>query len=1091
MSPRSSGQRAVSTGAERLRAYWEERRFDRERLVGLAVRHWEIGLYAILIALALSLRLWDLGARALHHDESLHAFYSWELYKGRGYEHVPFMHGPFQFFGTALTFVLFGASDYTSRVWPVLFGTALVGLPYFLRGYLGRSGALIAAALLAFSPTLMYFSRFARNDIYIAFFTLALIVCIWRYLAERRDLYLYLSAGLLALSFATKEVTFISVAIFLLYLDLLVTDDLVGQLRQSQKLDALSTALAYVVVLPLAWVFVALWPLLGEPRRRLSIRDELPAAGALLLLIGTLSLPQFAAGVQKLPFVEDKGLDVPEEERLRNLSVVFCLVAAAYVGLIWRARVWLVAAGIFYAIFVLLYTAFFTNLGGFWTGIWGSLDYWLSQQHERRGDQPDYYYFVLSPVYEFLPLIFALAGALWYAFRCSLPYKAMAVAALALVLILTFVGHDVRYIASYHIQIRFVIVIGAILLLPLERFTKFLLFWMLATLFALTVAGEKMPWLHVHLALPLAILAAKVLHDLLTKVDVKLERLELPPLDRWAPFGYAALAAALAVVVFIVAGPASGGSIGAWLLAVVALGTVVWVARAQSAQAALQVGAVALVCALGVFTLRAAILASWGHPNLPQLQAKLGTEDHGDTPVEMLVYTQSSPDIPVLRDEIDRVAAASGLGHDLPIEVDSELSWPWVWYLRDYNHVGYPSFSGDYQPPTGTVLLVWDENASGLSLSPDSFSEGVPFTLRWWFPEYGTYRDLTVEDFFADLFDPAAWDAWRGYFIDRELVPALGTLDAVAYFPQGFEVSRPPPPTLPADVDTFWMEDGQLVIGGPGAALSQLSQPGGIAVDAEGNLYVADSLNHRVQKYGADGQYLAATGTSGAEPGQFSEPWSVAVDAEGNVYVADTWNHRIQRFDADLNFVDAWGQPAADLANPGPYDLFGPRDIAIDADGDLLVTDTGNKRVLKFSPDGEHLATYGSGGSGPGEFNEPVGIAVGPDGDIYVADAWNRRIQRFDSDFTYVGEIEVESWGSEGVTDKPYIAVLPDGRVLATDPANGRVLAFDAEGDLLATWESPGGRPVGIALASDGQVYVSDGAASQVRRVPLETLLGE
>ena len=1078
----------MATGAERLQGYWAERRFDRERLVGLAVRHWEIGLYAVLIALALSLRLWDLGSRALHHDESLHAFYSWELYKGRGYEHVPFMHGPFQYFGTALTFILFGASDYTSRVWPVLFGTALVGLPFFLRGYLGRTGALIAAALLALSPTLLYFSRFARNDIYIAFFTLALIVCIWRYLAERRDLYLYLAAGLLALSFATKEVTFITVAIFLLYLDLLVTYDLVGQLRQTQKLDAWGTALAYAVVLPLAWLFVALWPLLGELRKRFSIRDEFPAAGALLVLIGTLTLPQFAAGVQKLPFVEDKGPVVPEEETLRNVSVTFCLIAAAYVGLIWRARVWLIAAGIFYAIFVLLYTSFFTNMGGFWTGIWGSLDYWLSQQHVQRGDQPDYYYFVLLPVYEFLPLIFALGGALWYAFRGSLLYKAIAVAALALVLILTFVGDDLPLIGSYHIQVRFVIVIGAMLLLPLERFTQFLLFWMLAILFGLTVAGEKMPWLHVHLALPVAILAAKVLHDLLTRVDLKLEGLELPPLERWAPSGYAALAAALAVVVFIVAGPASVGSVGGWALALVALGTVVWVARSQSGQAALQVGAVALACALGVFTLRAGILASWGHPNLPQLEGRLATEDHGDTPVEMLVYTQSSPDIPVLRDEIDRLATASGRGRDLPIEVDSSLTWPWPWYLRDYRSVGYPVFSEDYQPPTGTVLLVEKANVDHLNLSPDSFSEGVPFTLRWWFPEHGTYRDLAVKDFFADLFDPGTWDAWRGYFIDRELEPGLGTMDAVAYFPQGFEVSRPPPP---AEVETVWVEDGQLVIGGPGAAAGQLSQPAGMAVDAQGNLYVADSLNHRIQKYGPDGHYLAATGDLGAAEGQFSEPWSVAVDAQGNIYVADTWNHRIQKFDSDLNFVTAWGQPATDLANPGPYDLFGPRGITIDAEGDLLVTDTGNKRVLKFSPDGEHLATYGKGGSGPGEFEEPVGIAVGPGGDIYVADTWNQRIQRFDADFNYLGEIEVESWGSQGVTDKPYIVVLSDGRVLATDPANAGVLVFSAKGELLATWELPGGRPVGIALTADGQVYVSDGAASEVRRVPLETLLGE
>src|SRR3989304_4336417 len=84
---------------------------------------WGAPAYASLLVVGAGMRFWGLGSRALHHDESLHGFYSYQLYQGNGYEHNPLMHGPFQFFGTALTFFLSGgASDYTVRVLPAFFG---------------------------------------------------------------------------------------------------------------------------------------------------------------------------------------------------------------------------------------------------------------------------------------------------------------------------------------------------------------------------------------------------------------------------------------------------------------------------------------------------------------------------------------------------------------------------------------------------------------------------------------------------------------------------------------------------------------------------------------------------------------------------------------------------------------------------------------------------------------------------------------------------------------------------------------------------------------------------------------------------------
>ena len=173
---------------------------------------WEVAAYLLLMALALAMRLWDLGDRAMHHDESLHALYSWYIIEGRGYEHNPLLHGPFQFFSTGGVFFLFGDSDYTARLLYALFGTALVGMPWLLRDRLGRTGALLAAVLLALSPTLLYFSRFARNDILMAVWTMGMVALIWSYLRHQRPRDLYLLSGFLALAFTTKETAYLTIA---------------------------------------------------------------------------------------------------------------------------------------------------------------------------------------------------------------------------------------------------------------------------------------------------------------------------------------------------------------------------------------------------------------------------------------------------------------------------------------------------------------------------------------------------------------------------------------------------------------------------------------------------------------------------------------------------------------------------------------------------------------------------------------------------------------------------------------------------------------------------------------------------------------
>src|SRR5919201_264260 len=162
-------------------------------------------LWASIILFTIITRFWDLGSRAYNHDESLHTLYSWYLYQGRGYTHDPMMHGPFQFHLNALLFFLFGDTDYSGRILPAIFGVLAVSIPLFMRRWLGRVGALLCAAFIAIAPDIMYYSRFARNDIYHAVWSLLAIIGLFGFISTRQGRYFILGAAAVSLMWATKE----------------------------------------------------------------------------------------------------------------------------------------------------------------------------------------------------------------------------------------------------------------------------------------------------------------------------------------------------------------------------------------------------------------------------------------------------------------------------------------------------------------------------------------------------------------------------------------------------------------------------------------------------------------------------------------------------------------------------------------------------------------------------------------------------------------------------------------------------------------------------------------------------------------------
>ncbi|MBM2826977.1 MAG: hypothetical protein HW403_1041, partial [Dehalococcoidia bacterium] len=244
---------------------------------------------------------------------------------------------------------------------------------------------------------------------------------------------------------------------------------------------------------------------------------------------------------------------------------------------------------------------------------------------------------------------------------------------------------------------------------------------------------------------------------------------------------------------------------------------------------------------------------------------------------------------------------------------------------------------------------------------------------------------------------------------------------------------------------------------------------------------------NRLLKYDSDGKLTAQLGGLGASDGQFREPWGVAVDDGGYVYVADTWNHRIQVFDKDLKYLRKWGY-FANTQDPtaSPGGLFGPRDLAVDVQGNLLVSDTGNKRIQKFSPEGSFMKSYGGPGAGPGRFMEPVGLDVTSDGRIYVADTWNHRVQWFDKEFVYMGEFPVQAWQGQGLMNKPYLSVETGGNVVVTDPEKHRLLRFSSDGSIISVITGYGqerpvfNTPMGISTDKQGHLYVADSGSGRV-----------
>lgn len=242
-------------------------------------------------------------------------------------------------------------------------------------------------------------------------------------------------------------------------------------------------------------------------------------------------------------------------------------------------------------------------------------------------------------------------------------------------------------------------------------------------------------------------------------------------------------------------------------------------------------------------------------------------------------------------------------------------------------------------------------------------------------------------------------------------------------------------------------------INGSGTGAS-FNSPKGIAIDLSGNVYVADTGNHKIRKITASGVVttLAGSGVQGSMDGigaaaSFNEPWGVAVDLSGNVYVADTYNGMIRK-------ITPGGEVSTIIGNASGVSF--PQFITCDILGNLYITEQNKHKISKITPSGTITVFSGSGmlGSADGSsstasYNNPGGMAFDSVGNLYVADTGNNKIRK----------------------------ITTDG-VVTTLAGSGVQGSMDGTGTVASFYE-----PCSVAVDASGNVYVADAGNGKIRKI--------
>ncbi len=1053
-------------------------------------------LVVLILVFSVTSRVSDLGARVMSHDETNHVVPSYDLFQGRGYAYSPVTHGPLQFHLIALSYFVFGDSDFSSRIPAAACGVLTVAFALFgFRRHLGRVGALIAGFLFTISPNMLFYSRYARDEAIYILFTAIMIWAILRYLESGEKKFLYCLTTAMALNFVTMESAYIYTAQALLFVGLLFLEQITRRQWRTSKLRSdFITAIGAAILLALAglagWMTGASAPAAvveAEPATTAaaasSIFSSLTTEATILVVAASLAAVAF--GIAAIFFlVKGVGLACIRRERSFDLlfvmgflvlpllsafpikaagfdpldyssagivhSALFLVPMAAiavFLGWWWSPRLFLRNATIFYGIFIFFYTTCFTNGAGFFEGLVGALGYWLSQQGVNRGTQPWYYYWLLQiPFYEFLPAAGALLACyfgirrkLWVSapgepFENALPQPAYD----------PFSMPDVGQNPEENPAGQ------PVTIMTEERPTS----------------GEpggssqedgsqlSNPDSRSPILLPVPVLALLLFWGLTSVIAFSIAGEKMP----WLTVN-----PGLALILS-----------SAW-----GLGYLVESTRWQKLLANRP------LLILGLFVMVLASLAGVLGSLLGSQPPFLGTD---------LIQLQSTSTF------LLSAAVLVVSGYFL-----LKLAANWKWFeisralmLTLFAFLAVVTIRTSFRASfinynNAMEFLVYAHGASG---SKDILKQVGEISFRttgakdiavaydnealypfWWY-----FRDYPNKFYFTTptnkLKDSPVVIAWSGNYAKVEAI--LGD----AYY--NFEYTRlwwpveiyknltwnriaaalDDPQMRTAVWDIWFNRDYSLY--------AQLTNRSDLTVanwwnPARFRIYIRKDIIVQIWQYGVPAAALP-TVTDPYAQGQINLPANFAIGSPGS--------------------------------EPGLFD--GPRQIAFAPDGSLYVADSRNNRIQHLNQDGSVIQVWGSyadvaNGSAPGgTFNELWGVAIGPDGSVYVADTFNYRIQKF----TAAGQF-LTMWGQSGTGDTPDafwgprgLAVDSEGKVFVTDTGNKRVVVFDKDGNYITQFGGAGtdpgqfDEPVGIAIDGQGKVYVADTWNQRIQVFALDPTTG-
>jgi len=1049
-------------------------------------------LIILILLLTVFTRFYDLGARTMSHDEINHVA---PAYSFESYVYDPVTHGPFQFHALALSYFMFGDSDFSARIPAALFGIAIVAFALFAwRRYLGRVGALAAGTLFLISPYILFYSRYTRNEVFIVFWGLVMLWLFLRYLEDGKHKWLYWLVFISAMHYADKATSFIFSAEALVFIALLFIGEVLRKEWRNPKLKS-AFRLAITLTFALLVITMAIYmlqrvpaanqPALTDPETGEAIESHL--INSPIPILAAVSLSALAIGwslytlfrgygwknlshlrsfdliwlqfILILPLLTAIPLkvlgfnptDYGQSGIIRSAIVfVILLLVSMFLGLLWNRKVFLRAMAIFWGIFLLFYTSVFSHGEGFFKGIVGALGYWMDQQAVERGTQPLYYYALVQiPVYEFLPafgviaaFLIGLKKRLFFASSqdafAALPRQADAAEA---------DGLDQAFDPEAALTAEPD---------PIQAAEDPQADPPLEDELALEEEIPIEPELQKKKSCPICLLFQDF-------PEVGERAAELPTLVLLVYWSVMSLLA------FSVAGErmpwlTTHITMPMILTAGWALGYLIehfnWQQLRQKQGWLVPLLIPVFLIALG------GLLGSFFGANPPFQGKELSQLQATSTFLLALIATVGCG-IALWR--LVRSWKACAFAHLVVLVFFALLAvqtarTSWRAAFIDYDNARellvYAHSTEDMKSTVEQIETI-SKRLYGDKSIKIAYDSDVRYPYWWYMRDYPNKFDFNTEitkslvDYpiivvgssnFARI-EPVTRDNYYQYDYKRMWWPneALYRNWTVKKIWEDLK----DPLKRAALWDVWFNRDYSsyaVVFNNPGLTLANWSP--------------SDSARMFIRKDVA------------------AKIWEFGISPEPSQPRIDPYAEGIRSYD-----------PQTVISVGGDLTFNAPRDMATAPDGSLYVADSRNHRIVHLDAQGLFLNAWGSygnvmeGGEIPGgKLNEPWGVAVGPDGLVYVADTWNHRIQVFtpDGDFVRMWSHFEVAGTSEGFWGPRGVAVDADNRVFVTDTGKQRVVIFDAQGNYLAQFGSLGlevgklDEPVGIDVAPDGKVYVAD-----------------